>query len=225
MNTGVETANRLDGSGVLGMTLDSFVKVEYPKNQAIVTLVDYNEQTGEIAIGFPSWHDPNKTNETHYFIGDKSRDFCKCTGAGKFKVRCWHLKYRPVILKMFLNQRDDYKRNAVFAPLTTLEELKKVNKIVLALLEQDERCRNDDKWLTYRVMRQFIKIFIDFRDFTKIPAFETVKRTRAYIQNVEGKFLPTDPKVLLKRGHREDTMRGVMKNNGEPLPDKLEGLE
>jgi len=87
--------------------------------------------------------------------------------------------------------------------MNTQTEIKKVSDIVLKLLKEDVRCRNDDKWLTYRVMRHFTKIYIPFEDFKKIPAFETVKRCRANIQNKYGLYLPTEPEVLKKRGHRE----------------------
>ena len=91
--------------------------------------------------------------------------------------------------------------------MKTLAELKQVKKIVMHLLETDERTRNDDKWLTYRVMRQFTNIYIPFEDFSKMPSFESIKRSRAYIQNTQGMFPPTDIKVLHKRGHKEDTLR------------------
>jgi hypothetical protein len=55
-----------------------------------------------------------------------------------------------------------------------------------------------------------------FEDFAKIPAFETVKRCRAYIQNVEGILLPTDPDVIKKRSQRQQTFRKqFFKGGGE----------
>ncbi len=86
----------------------------------------------------------------------------------------------------------------------TKKEFKKVSDLVLHFLEIDERCRNDDKWLTYLVMRQYTNIYIPFDDFKKIPAFETIKRCRAKIQNGDKLFLPTDPKVLKRRHHRQN---------------------
>lgn len=91
--------------------------------------------------------------------------------------------------------------------METKEELLKVKEYVLQLLEQDERCRNDDKWLTYCVMRKFTNIYIPFDDFQKIPSFESIRRTRANIQNKEGKFLPTDPEVIKKRKIRQEEWR------------------
>ena len=86
-------------------------------------------------------------------------------------------------------------------------ELRTVSSIVEDLLEKEERCRNDDKYLTFKVMQKFTKIYIPFEDFSKIPAFETVKRCRAKIQNKEKRFLPTDPEVRKKRRIREEDFK------------------
>lgn len=94
--------------------------------------------------------------------------------------------------------------------METREEIRTVQEMITELLENDVRCRNDDKWLTYQVMRRFTKIYIPFEDFQRIPAFETIKRVRAKIQNKEKRFLPTDPKVLVKRGHRQEVFREEM---------------
>jgi len=88
--------------------------------------------------------------------------------------------------------------------METKKEIKKVTKLCEKFLKEDERTRNDDKWLTYKVMREFTNIFIPFEDFKKIPAFETIKRCRAKIQNKEHKFLPTNPEVRRKRKIREE---------------------
>jgi hypothetical protein len=96
-----------------------------------------------------------------------------------------------------------YNRNSSH----TRREFKTVTELVENLLENDVRCRNDDKWLTYRVMRYFTNIYIPFEDFKKIPAFETIKRCRAKIQNVEKRFPPTDPKVIIQRKVRARVIR------------------
>jgi len=87
--------------------------------------------------------------------------------------------------------------------MKTITEFNTVKELVDHLLKVDVRCRNDDKWLTYQVMRHFTKIYIPFEDFNKLPALETVKRTRAIIQNVEGRYPPTDPKVIDRRERRQ----------------------
>jgi len=86
--------------------------------------------------------------------------------------------------------------------MDTTEEIQKVSYIVKNLLASDVRTRNCDKYLTYLVMRHFTKIYIPFEDFNKIPAFETIKRTRAHIQNVEKLYPPTDELVKAKRQNR-----------------------
>lgn len=86
--------------------------------------------------------------------------------------------------------------------METKEELKKVSAIIEDLLEKDERCRNDDKWLTIQVMSKFTRIYIPYEDLPKIPAFETIKRCRAKIQNKEGRFPPTDSEVIERRAKR-----------------------
>ena len=91
--------------------------------------------------------------------------------------------------------------------METKKELNKVSDIVLNLLKTTERCRNDDKWLTYLVMRQFTNITIPFEDFKKIPAFETIKRVRAKIQNVDKLYPPTDEKIIAKRRTRQKVFR------------------
>ena len=99
--------------------------------------------------------------------------------------------------------------------MNTKKEYGTIKNLVERLMERDERCRNSDKWLTYRVFEEIAKlhgekIFIPFKLFAVFPAFETVKRTRAYIQNDLGQFLPTDPEVLIKRGKRERDVKDIM---------------
>lgn len=88
--------------------------------------------------------------------------------------------------------------------------MKGVKALIEKLMEEDARCRNDDKWLTYRVFQEIAKengqgIFIPFNLFDKFPAFETVKRTRANIQNKEKRHLPYDS-VSIKRGQEVETI-------------------
>ena len=60
--------------------------------------------------------------------------------------------------------------------------------IVEKLLEEDPRCRNDDKWLYIQVLRKLgFKIWIDYSQIKKMPFPESVSRTRRTIQNQENK--------------------------------------
>ena len=65
---------------------------------------------------------------------------------------------------------------------------KHLKEVIEKLLQQDRRCRTDTKWLTYRTMRHFTRIFIPFQDFLKIPSFESIARCKREIMNKEGKF-------------------------------------
>ena len=94
--------------------------------------------------------------------------------------------------------------------MKTETEFKSVESKVLKLLNEDIRCRNDDKWLTYRVMREYTNIYIPFEDFNKLPAFETIKRCRAKIQNVLKLFPPTDERIKRKRKQREEIIRSII---------------
>ncbi len=65
---------------------------------------------------------------------------------------------------------------------------KHLREIVEKLLKQERRCRLDTKWLTFRVMQHFTKIFIPYQDFLRIPSFESIARCKRDIMNKEGKF-------------------------------------
>ncbi len=98
--------------------------------------------------------------------------------------------------------------------MNTAKEFKTTKERVLHILETEPRTRNSDKWLTYRVFEDIArengrKIFIPFELWAKFPAFETVKRVRAKIQNKHGLFLPTDPEVIAKRKHREKEVSDI----------------
>uniref|UniRef100_A0A6H1ZHQ2 Uncharacterized protein n=1 Tax=viral metagenome TaxID=1070528 RepID=A0A6H1ZHQ2_9ZZZZ len=89
---------------------------------------------------------------------------------------------------------------------------KKIEAIVRSLLEHDERTRNDDRLLWVKTIWQFDEtaflkdqdgkylLFVD-RLLKDLPMENTTKRIRAKIQNVENKFIPTDPEVLKKRSN------------------------
>lgn len=89
----------------------------------------------------------------------------------------------------------------------TIKEFNTVKDLVVKLMSNEERCRNDDKYLTFRVMQHYTKIYIPYDDFKKIPAFETIKRCRAIVQNNEGRLLPTLESVRNKRKQRQNSVR------------------
>jgi len=64
----------------------------------------------------------------------------------------------------------------------------KTKEIIKKLLKEDEKCRNNEKWLCYKVYDEICKekgqgIFIPFRLFKKLPAFETINRIRKSIED------------------------------------------
>jgi hypothetical protein len=103
--------------------------------------------------------------------------------------------------------------------METKEELDNINQMVFRFLAIDERCRNDDKWLTYKVFNEIAArhgqaMFIPFNLWSEFPAFETVKRVRANIQNKLKKFPPTREDVILKRSRRQRHFKQAFANEG-----------
>jgi hypothetical protein len=87
---------------------------------------------------------------------------------------------------------------------------------ILDILERVEKTRNDDIELMLHIWNVYHKDFLHYHDakigvtFESIrilPRNDDIKRIRAVIQNEEGKFLPTDPKVRRKRRLSEDDWR------------------
>lgn len=83
-------------------------------------------------------------------------------------------------------------------------------------LEMDVKSRNSDIRLTqvlwwnhYRSYMKNIdgKIYVNVADLFTLPREDNIKRIRAKIQNVEKKWLPTDPAIAKKRGWQEDEWR------------------
>ena len=65
----------------------------------------------------------------------------------------------------------------------------KVKRIVEELLKEDYRCRTDDTCLIICVLRKLgFKFWIDYRDMDKIPAFETITRSKRTIMHQENKY-------------------------------------
>ena len=92
--------------------------------------------------------------------------------------------------------------------METIDELRNTSKLVEAFLAKDEFCRNSDKWLTYRFMKQVAlenneEFSISFDLFKKLPAFDSIRRTRQKIQ-ASGRFVPTDPEVIRRRNRQTE---------------------
>lgn len=89
-----------------------------------------------------------------------------------------------------------------------IQEIKEAKDMILETLAEDTRSRNDDMWLILNIWRkQGIKIYIDYSQLKDLFNPETIIRARAHIQNVEGQYLPTDPKILIKRKFKEELVK------------------
>lgn len=93
---------------------------------------------------------------------------------------------------------------------------KTLKDIVNQTLEDIPDTRNDDAlltvWIWYKLHKERFKIidgekFVRVKDILEWPREESIKRIRAYIQNEEHRFLPTNPDVIKKRRQREEEWR------------------
>lgn len=94
--------------------------------------------------------------------------------------------------------------------MKTREEFEKVTEIVRKLLLEDDRCKSDDKWLTFRAMQHYTKIFIPFEDFKKIPSFETISRCRRKIQETTPELRASE-KIKSLRLQREREVKEIVR--------------
>lgn len=91
-------------------------------------------------------------------------------------------------------------------------------KLVEEELATDERTRNIDLWLWIKVLQKMgFRIYIDYEKVfnNEIPNPDTISRARRHIQNTEGKYPPTDPKVIRKREKKYNRVKqfyGSVKN-------------
>lgn len=63
------------------------------------------------------------------------------------------------------------------------KELDSVKIVVKNLLEKDERCRSDDKWLIIKALREMgFKIEVDYSQLNSMPSWESFTRCRRSLQ-------------------------------------------
>lgn len=92
--------------------------------------------------------------------------------------------------------------------------------LVRDVLRESERARNDDVYLVMKVLERrgciIVKrtveyprgvIIFPYENLGEFGAFETVRRVRQEIQNVDKEFLPTDYEVCVKRRLRQEAVR------------------
>lgn len=101
-----------------------------------------------------------------------------------------------------------FQEKTVEGKVPTEDELVTLKKIVLGILEEDERSRNSDLWLILKTLRSMnFKVYVDYTELKDMPSFESITRCRRLIQNKDGQFPPTDPKVIERRRLREEKFR------------------
>jgi len=67
--------------------------------------------------------------------------------------------------------------------------MQKVKEIVENLLKEDVRCRKSDTWLIIQTLRKLeFNIWINYKDLSKMPSFETITRSKRSIQHNENKY-------------------------------------
>ena len=107
------------------------------------------------------------------------------------------------------------------------QEHKQAIEIVEELLKTDEKARNSDLWLTLQVWQkaQQIKVFVPYDKFDQMMNPETIARARRVIQNTNEKYLPTDPKILIRRRVKESVLRNYFATKPEVLSKYDEEIE
>ena len=96
-----------------------------------------------------------------------------------------------------------------------IQEQEDTKKLVEEVLEEDIRARNNDLWLLLMVWtkKQQIRLDIPYSQIKDMALPESVNRVRRTIQNTEGRWLPTDPMVLLHRQFKEEVIRNYYRGN------------
>ena len=85
-----------------------------------------------------------------------------------------------------------------------------VKDTVEAVLQEDERSRENDTWLSLQVLRKMgYGIFIPYKELDDMPKFESISRCRRKLQE-QGLYLAS-PKVA---EHREEKRKEMKKIDG-----------
>jgi hypothetical protein len=88
------------------------------------------------------------------------------------------------------------------------DELNESRELVMEAMHEEEMCRNDDKFLIWYIKRHKQDANLNnFSEFRKTTSSETLRRSRAFIQNDLGLLLPTEPTVYRTRRLRAEAIR------------------
>lgn len=75
----------------------------------VIELIERTET--KLVIAYPSFSNPKKRNLCEYILADHTKDKCNCISNDFHHKRCWHLRYRPVALKLFVKYQHTSKDN------------------------------------------------------------------------------------------------------------------
>jgi len=96
--------------------------------------------------------------------------------------------------------------------METLEEFESIKKVVRELLETDPNCRNSDKFLIFRILKQTTNLNLTFQEFDRCPNFESIRRIRQKLFE-ENPALRADSEVEEARQTRRNEITQLMKPN------------
>jgi hypothetical protein len=88
------------------------------------------------------------------------------------------------------------------------DELNESRELVMEAMHEEEMCRNDDKFLIWYIKRHKQDANLNnFSEFRETTSSETLRRSRAFIQNDLGLLLPTEPTVYRSRRLKAKAIR------------------
>lgn len=102
--------------------------------------------------------------------------------------------------------------------MTINSELTRTREAVIQILKEYPNTRNNDFYLQILYLKIVEGLPLPWIDYETIRhlggKMESIRRVRAKIQNEEGLFPPTDPKVVHKRRNKEAKMRDYFAKGG-----------
>jgi hypothetical protein len=105
-------------------------------------------------------------------------------------------------------QRNIRRINTDHEVIELKDDVVTVKEIVEKILKEDERSRNDDKWLILQTLRKMnYKIYIPFKEMESMPAFESITRCRRKFQ--EQGLYPASDKITEQRTEEKHKMTRI----------------
>jgi hypothetical protein len=90
------------------------------------------------------------------------------------------------------------------------KELITTMKIVEEVLRTNDKARNSDKWLIIEVLKKMgFKIFIDYKQLSDMPSFETITRCRRKLQEENPNLQSSYDTEQLREQKREE-LRNIL---------------